>query len=57
LDCVQFEYGAFSIQTRVMLSDYYAMLADRYWIGKIYPSHVEFVEYSWRKASDSRTSS
>lgn len=48
LDCIQFEYGAFSIQTRVMLSDYYAMLGDRYWIGKIYPSYVDFADYSWR---------
>jgi FkbM family methyltransferase len=25
--CIQFEYGAFSIQTRVLLADYYAQLA------------------------------
>jgi FkbM family methyltransferase len=47
VDCIQFEYGAFSIQTRVLLSDYYAMLGDRYWIGKIYPRYVDFVDYSW----------
>jgi FkbM family methyltransferase len=48
IDCLQFEYGAFSIQTRVMLADYYAMLSARYWIGKIYPSYVDFADYSWR---------
>lgn len=47
IDCIQFEYGAFSIQTRVMLADYYAMLADRYWVGKIYPSYVDFINYTW----------
>jgi hypothetical protein len=45
--CVQFEYGAFSVQTKVLLGDYYAMLADSYWIGKIYPNYVEFKEYDW----------
>jgi FkbM family methyltransferase len=45
--CIQFEYGAFSIDTRVLLADYYERLADNYWIGKIYPSHVEFADYQW----------
>ncbi len=45
--CLQFEYGAFSIQTRVLLADYYAILRDRFWIGKIYPAAVEFGDYDW----------
>jgi FkbM family methyltransferase len=45
--CIQFEYGAFSIDTHVLLADYYERLADSYWIGKIYPSHVEFADYQW----------
>ena len=48
VQCLQFEYGAFSIQTRVLLADYYAMLGDRFWIGKIYPGGVEFADYDWR---------
>jgi FkbM family methyltransferase len=48
IHCLQFEYGAFSIQTRVLLADYYAMLRDRFWIGKIYPAAVEFGDYDWR---------
>lgn len=47
IDCIQFEYGAFSIQTRVMLADFYALLGDGYRIGKIYPSHVDFADYHW----------
>ena len=48
IHCIQFEYGAFSIDTRILLRDYYALLGDKYWIGKIYPSYVEFLEYDWR---------
>jgi FkbM family methyltransferase len=48
IQCLQFEYGAFSIQTRVLLADYYSMLRDRFWIGKIYPAAVEFGDYDWR---------
>jgi FkbM family methyltransferase len=47
LRCIQFEYGAFSIDTRVLLADYYALLAPNYWIGKLFPSHVEFRDYVW----------
>jgi FkbM family methyltransferase len=47
--CIQFEYGAFSIDTKLLLIDYYALLGDRYWIGKIYPAHIEFQEYDWRR--------
>lgn len=48
IDCIQFEYGAFSIDTRVLLIDYYRLLDDQYWIGKIYPNHVDFREYEWK---------
>jgi hypothetical protein len=47
VSCIQFEYGAFSIETRVLLADYYKLLADRYWIGKLFPTHVEFADYHW----------
>jgi FkbM family methyltransferase len=47
IQCVQFEYGAFSLQTRVLLGDYYALLQENYWIGKIHPAGVEFGEYDW----------
>lgn len=45
--CVQFEYGAFSTQTRFLLGDYYALLSPNYWIGKIYPQYVDFRDYDW----------
>jgi FkbM family methyltransferase len=51
VDCIQFEYGAFSIQTRVLLADYYERLAPRYSIGKIYPRSVEFRDYHWTMES------
>jgi len=47
ISCIQFEYGAFSIQTRFLLKDYFVLLADRYHIGKIYPDHVAFDDYEW----------
>lgn len=45
--CIQFEYGAFSITSRFLLHDYYGLLGPRYWIGKIFPTGVEFQDYSW----------
>lgn len=48
ISCIQFEYGAFSTDTRFLLKDYYAMLAEKYEIGKIYPQDVQFSDYSWR---------
>jgi FkbM family methyltransferase len=45
--CIQFEYGAFSIDTRVLLRDYYDLLKSRYWIGKLFPTGVEFHDYRW----------
>jgi FkbM family methyltransferase len=47
IHCIQFEYGAFSIQTRVLLADYYDALDRNYWIGKIFPDSVEFRDYHW----------
>jgi len=47
VQCIQFEYGAFSTQTRVLLKDYYDLLGKYYWIGKVFPSYVEFTEYVW----------
>lgn len=46
--CIQFEYGAFSIQTRVLLADYFDMLSKNYWMGRIYPGYVDFRDYDWR---------
>jgi FkbM family methyltransferase len=45
--CIQFEYGAFAIDTRVLLRDFYDGLKSHYWIGKLFPSGVEFRDYSW----------
>lgn len=47
IHCLQFEYGAFSTQTRFLLADYYSRLSHQYWIGKIYPTYVEFRDYEW----------
>ena len=47
IHCLQFEYGTFSTQTRFLLADYYALLSERYWIGKIYPKYIDFKEYEW----------
>lgn len=48
ISCLQFEYGAFSVQTRFLLQDYYRLLSETYEIGKIYPDHVDFGAYDWR---------
>lgn len=45
--CIQFEYGAFSIETRFLLKDYFELLSDRFVIGKIFPDHVAFGDYAW----------
>jgi FkbM family methyltransferase len=47
ISCIQFEYGAFSIQTRFLLKDYYDLLSDQFYIGKIFPNYVAFGEYDW----------
>jgi FkbM family methyltransferase len=49
VQCIQFEYGPYAIDTKFLLVDYYALLGERYWIGKVYPTHVEFREYDWLK--------
>jgi FkbM family methyltransferase len=49
VSCIQLEYGAFSIQTRFLLKDYYELLSDQYWIGKIFPNYVDFMDYDWRR--------
>jgi len=51
IHCIQFEYGAFSIQTRVLLADYYEMLSPLFWIGKVFPTGVEFRDYEWTMES------
>ncbi len=51
VDCIQFEYGAFSIDSHVLLSDYYKLLSPKHWIGKIYPTHVDFKDYDWTMES------
>jgi FkbM family methyltransferase len=51
IGCIQFEYGAFSIDTRIMLRDYFEQLAPTYVIGKIYPDHVAFADYDWTMES------
>lgn len=48
IHCIQFEYGAFSIESRFLLADYFAMLSNNYWIGKIFPGYVDFSDYDWR---------
>jgi FkbM family methyltransferase len=48
VSCIQFEYGAFSIETRFLLQDYYKLLSSQFWIGKIFPNHVDFQDYDWR---------
>ncbi|MDP9169713.1 MAG: FkbM family methyltransferase [Acidobacteriota bacterium] len=47
IHCIQFEYGAFATQTKFLLADFYALLGERYWIGKIYRNYVDFREYDW----------
>jgi FkbM family methyltransferase len=45
--CIQFEYGAFSIQTRFLLKDYYELLSNQFFIGKIFPNYIAFGKYDW----------
>ncbi len=45
---LQFEYGAFSIDTRFLLKDFFALLGGQFCIGKIYPTYVDFADYDWR---------
>ena len=45
--CLQFEYSKFAIETKFLLADFYSLLSERYWLGKVYPSYVEFKDYEW----------
>lgn len=47
VQCIQFEYGAFSTDSRFMLKDYYNLLKENYYIGKIYPKYIDFRDYNW----------
>jgi hypothetical protein len=47
IHCMQFEYGAFSTQTRFLLGDYYSLLSPSYWMGKIFPTYVDFRDYDY----------
>ena len=44
IDIIQFEYGKASIFSKYNLHDYYRDYNDRYMIGKIFPTHIEFNE-------------
>jgi FkbM family methyltransferase len=48
IQVVQFEFGPFSVDTRILLRDYYELLGKSYWIGKIYPDYVDFRDWDWR---------
>lgn len=45
--CIQFEYGAFSTESKFFVKDYYSLLSD-FWIGKIFPDGVHFSDYDWK---------
>ena len=47
IHCLQFEYCPFAIQTKFLLIDFYSLLSEKYWIGKVYPNSVEFRDYEW----------
>jgi FkbM family methyltransferase len=49
--CIQFEYGSYSIDSRVMLRDYFGWLGQSHVIGKIFPNHVAFTDYDWTMES------
>jgi FkbM family methyltransferase len=43
---VQFEYGAFAPQQRILLRDFYDLLGKDYRVGRVLPAGVEFADYS-----------
>lgn len=48
VDVIQFEYGKASLVTRYLLADYYDVLTGRgFAVGKLYPNHVHFRDYSY----------
>jgi len=48
ISCIQFEHGAFWLDSRFLLRDYFDLLSQRYFIGKIFPKNVVFSDYDWR---------
>lgn len=47
---IQFEYGPFNIESRVLLKDFYNILKQNgYRVGKIYPKWIDWSEYSIEK--------
>jgi FkbM family methyltransferase len=48
ISVLQFEYGAFSIDTRFLLKDFFDLLGHQFFVGKIYPNYVDFADYDWR---------
>jgi FkbM family methyltransferase len=48
ISCIQFEYGAFVLDSRLMLRDFFTLLGEAFAIGKIYPNYVDFAPYDWR---------
>lgn len=49
ISMVQFEYGYINITTKVLLADFHEFFEGfGYTLGKIYPKHVEFREYSFK---------
>jgi FkbM family methyltransferase len=48
ISVLQFEYGAFSIDTRFLLKDFFDLLGRQFFIGKIYSNYVDFADYDWR---------
>lgn len=44
---IQFEYGRININTKFLLKDFYKLFNENgYKVGKIYPNHVDFSDYS-----------
>ncbi len=48
ISCIQFEHGAFWLDSRFLLRDYFDLLSQRFFIGKIHPRDVAFSDYDWR---------
>ncbi len=47
IEVIQFEYGKANIRARFLLADYYELFEKHgYKIGKIYPTYVDFRDYS-----------
>ncbi len=45
---VQFEFGAFSIQLRNILKDFYDLFGDQYRIGRLMPNSIAFTDYDFK---------